>query len=110
MSDASLLKLEAEFNANSEREAQAGDKVAELEAEFDRLRKRMRKAERRENRRTQEGARLFNKVMETRADSLEGMFAKVRVREWWNTDEEISEITILKSLIADMKAMMEGRP
>ena len=110
MSDTTLLKLEAEFNANSEREVQAGDKVGELEAQFDRLRKRMRKAERKEDRRTQEGARLFNKVMETRADSLEGMFAKVRVRERWNTDEETSEIAILKSLIADMKAMMEGRP
>ncbi|SFJ57329.1 hypothetical protein [Aerobium aerolatum] len=107
MSDASLLKLEAEFNANSERKVQAGDKVAELEAAFDRLRKRMRKAERKEGRRTQEGARLFNKVMETRADSLEGMFAKVRVRERWNTDEEASEIATLKSLIADLRALAD---
>ena len=109
MSDATLLKLEEAFNANSDRELQAGDKVRKLEAEFDRLRKRMRKAERREDHRTREGARLFKKVMETRADSLEGMFAKVRIRERWNTDEETSEVAVLKSLVADMKSMMEAR-
>ena len=109
MSDKTLLKLEAAFNANSDREIQAGDKVRRLEGEFDRLRNRMRKAERKEDRQTREGARLFKKVMKTRADSLEGMFAKVRIRERWNTDEETSEVAVLKSLVADMKAMMEAR-
>lgn len=110
MSDGSLLKLEAEFNANSDREDQAASRVEALEAEFNRLRKRMRKAEQKLDRLTQTGSRLFQKIMTTRASSLEGMSAKARVRERWNTDQEASEITILKSLIADVRAIAEARP
>lgn len=105
MSDATLLKLEAKFFANSIREEQAADTVEELGVEFDRLRKRMRKVDRKVDRRTHEGSRLFNKVMNTRATTLAGLLVKVRVRERWNTDDEKSEITILESLVADIKAM-----
>jgi hypothetical protein len=43
--------------------------------------------------------------MKTRAKSLTGLLVKVRVRARWNTDDEASEATILKSLVADIKAM-----
>lgn len=110
MTDAALLKLEARFNANSDREERAADKVETFEAEIDRLRKRMRKAERKHDRRTEAGSRLFSKVMATRATTIAGMMVKVRVRERWNTDDQESEVTILNSLVADIKAMGEAQP
>jgi chromosome segregation ATPase len=103
--DAKLLRLEAEFNANSDREERAADKLDEIDAEIDRLRKRMRRVDRKLDRRTQEGSRLFDKIMATRAKSLDGMLAKVRVRKRWNTDDETSEIAILKSLVKDLQRM-----
>ncbi|PSJ53661.1 hypothetical protein [Pseudaminobacter soli (ex Li et al. 2025)] len=109
MSDATLLRLEAKFNANSDREEQAGDRIEELEAKFDRLRKRIRKTDQKLDRRTREGSLLFDKIMKTRATTLAGLLVKVRVRERWNTDDEKTEITILKSLVADLKAMGEER-
>ncbi len=33
------------------------------------------------------------------------MLAKMRVRKRWNTDEEASEIAILKSLVKDLRAI-----
>jgi hypothetical protein len=33
------------------------------------------------------------------------MLAKLRVRERWSTDDEASEIAILKSLVKDMQGM-----
>ncbi|PSJ57404.1 hypothetical protein [Pseudaminobacter soli (ex Li et al. 2025)] len=110
MSDATLLRLEAKFNANSDREEQAGDRIEELEAEFDRLRKRIRKTDQKLDRRTQEGSRLFDKIMSTRATTLAGLLVKVRVRDRWATDDEHTEITILKSLVADLKAIAGEQP
>lgn len=105
MSDATLLELEAKFNANSDREEQAADKVEAFEAEIDRLRKRMSKAERKHDRRTEDGSRLFDKVMATRATTIAGLMVKVRVRERWNTDDRETEVTILQSLVADIKGI-----
>jgi chromosome segregation ATPase len=110
MSDATLLRLEAKFNANSDREDQAGDRIEELDAKIDRLRRRIRKADRRLDRRTREGSRLFDKIMSTRATTLAGLLVKVRVRDRWATDDEATEITILKSLIADLKAIAGEQP
>ncbi|PSJ55785.1 hypothetical protein [Pseudaminobacter soli (ex Li et al. 2025)] len=110
MSDAALLKLEAKFNANSDREEQAGDRIEELEADLDRLRKRIHKTDQKLDRRTREGSRLFDKIMNMRATTLAGMMVKVRVRDRWNTDDEKTEITILKSLVADIKAIAGEKP
>jgi hypothetical protein len=95
MSDGALLRLEAEFNVASAREEKGADGVEELEAEIDRLeaefqrerriiRDRINKAEAKKDRRTEEASRLFAKIMKTRATSLAGMLAKVRVRKLWN--------------------------
>jgi chromosome segregation ATPase len=101
--DAKLLRLEAEFNASRDRERQAADKVEELEAEFDRLRKRIHKAEQKLERRTVEADRLMQKIMATRAKSLEGMIAKVRVRKSWSGDDDESERAVLASLVRDLE-------
>lgn len=103
--DAKLLRLEAEFIKAGDREEDAADRVEEFVAEIDRLRKRMRKADQKLHRRTRETERLFQKVMETRANSLDGMLAKVRVRQRWNADDETSEIAALKSLVKDLVRM-----
>lgn len=107
MSDAVLLRLEAKFNANSDREERAANEVEALEAESNRLRKRIRKAERKLHRLTQKGSRLFQEVLAARASSLEGAITKVRIRDRWNTDEEASEIAILRSLIVDLRALAD---
>ncbi|MHA6687777.1 hypothetical protein [Mesorhizobium sp. A556] len=107
MSDANLLRLEAKFLANRNLEEQAADSVEDLDAEFDRLRKRMRKAQRKLERKTQDGARLFEKIMDTRATTLAGLL--VKMRDGWSSDDESSEIAILRSLMADMKAMTEAQ-
>lgn len=103
--DAKLRRLEAEFHATRDREEKAVDRRQELEVKIDRMVGLMRKAERKVDRRTQEASRLFNKVMETRAKSLEGMLAKVRVRESWSGDDEQSERAVLKSLVKDLERM-----
>jgi len=103
--DAKLLRLAAEFKAADDRRRNATAKTAELEAELDRLGSRIRKAEKKEAKKAAATARAFNRVMNTRAKSLEGLLAKVKVRRRWNIDDEASELQILKSLVADIKAM-----
>ncbi|MER8396027.1 hypothetical protein NKH10_30020 [Mesorhizobium sp. M1340] len=103
--DAKLLRLEAKFNAADDRRKQATATTAELEEELDRLMSLVRKAEEKEAKKAAATARAFDRVMEARARSLAGLLVKVRVRKRWNTDDEESEITILKSLVADIEAM-----
>ncbi|RWB94626.1 MAG: hypothetical protein EOQ56_30810 [Mesorhizobium sp.] len=103
--DAKLLRLEAKFNAADNRRKDATARTAELEEEVDRLMSLVRKAEHTEAKKAAATARAFERVMQTRAKSLAGLLIKVRVRERWNTDDEESEITILKSLVADIEAM-----
>lgn len=91
MSDATLLRLEAKFNAASDR----WDAATEM----------MAAAEREESQAAAAVGVIFERVMKTRATTLAGLLVKMRVRERWNADEEASELAILKSLIADMKAM-----
>ncbi|RWC04304.1 MAG: hypothetical protein EOQ56_04810 [Mesorhizobium sp.] len=103
--DAKLLRLEAKFSAADDRRKEATAKTANLEEQVDRLMSLVRKAEEREAKRAAATARAFDRVMRTRAKSLAGLLAKVRVRARWNTDDEESEITILHSLVADIEAM-----
>lgn len=103
--DAKLLRIEAEFIAASDLEEEAADRVEKFVTEIDRLRKRMRKADQKLHRRTQETDRLLQKIMQTPAKSLDGMLAKLRVRKRWNTDDEASEIAVLKSLVKDLMRM-----
>jgi len=103
--DAKLLRLAAEFKAADDRRRNATARTAEIEAELDRLGSRIRKAEKKETTKAAATARAFNRVMNTRAKSLEGLLAKVKVRRRWNMDDEASEVQILKSLVADIKAM-----
>ncbi|MER9972023.1 hypothetical protein [Mesorhizobium sp. M0060] len=106
--DAKLLRLEAKFRAADDRRKEATARTAELEEEVDRLMAIVRKAEEKEAKKAAATARAFDRVMHTRARSLAGLLAKVRVRTLWNTDDEESEITILKSLVADIEAMGDG--
>src|SRR5947208_9123170 len=96
--DAKLLRLAAEFKAADDRRRNATARTAEIEAELDRLGSRIRKAEKKEAKKAAATARAFNRVMNTRAKSLEGLLAKVKVRRRWNIDDEASELQILKSL------------
>ena len=91
MSDATLLRLEAKF--------------MEANDQWDAATARTAAAEKEEERTAAEVSRLFDSIMKTRATTLAGLLVKMRVRERWNTYEEASELAILKSLIADMKAM-----
>jgi hypothetical protein len=100
--DTELLRLEAEFVAADDRWSAATARTAELEAAID-------KAEKREAKKAAATARAFRRVMTARATSLTGLAAKLRVRDRWNTDDEDSEIAILKSLAADIEAMAKGR-
>lgn len=95
--DEKVLRHAAEFYAADDRWQRATAKTAELEAE-------LRKAEKREVKRAAATARAFTRVMRTRARSMEGLLAKVNVRRRWNADDEASEATILKSLVADIVA------
>ncbi|WP_167313551.1 hypothetical protein [Mesorhizobium opportunistum] len=98
------MRLEAEFNAADARRQRATTRTAELEADADRLQARIGKAEKKEAKKAAATAHAFQRVMRTRAQSLEGLLAKVRVRRLWNTDDEVSEIMILKSLVDDIVA------
>jgi chromosome segregation ATPase len=106
--DAKLLRLEAEFNAANDRESKAGAKVDALDAKIDGLRARRDKTEEKQQRWTDEVARLLEKVMATRAKSLEGMLVKARVRERYNCDDEAREGMILDSIVKDLKRMARG--
>ncbi|TIO36544.1 hypothetical protein [Mesorhizobium sp.] len=112
--DAKLLRLEAELNAASDRWNRATSRTAELEDELDeaivRLRSRLAKAEQKEEKKAAAFGRAFAKVMKTRAKTIEGLSAKVRVRERDYTDDEDREITILKSLVDDIKAITHRKP
>ncbi|MER9631757.1 hypothetical protein [Mesorhizobium sp. M0296] len=105
--DAKLLRLEAKFRAADDRRKEATAKTAELEEAVDRLMALVRKAEKKEAKKAATTARAFDRVMCTRARSLAGLLAKVRVRTRWNTDDEESEIAILRSIIADIEAMAD---
>jgi hypothetical protein len=50
-------------------------------------------------------ARALDRIMKTRAITMEGLAAKVRARERDYTDDEGMEVIILKSLVDDIKAM-----
>ncbi|MER9128026.1 hypothetical protein NKH81_34440 [Mesorhizobium sp. M0959] len=112
--DAKVLRHAAEFIAADDRWQKATARTAELEAELtartaelkaalDRLRNRIRRAEKREAKNAAATAHAFRRVMRTRARSLDGLLAKVKVRRRWNTDDEASEALILKSLVADIE-------
>ncbi|ESZ68182.1 hypothetical protein X727_23175 [Mesorhizobium sp. L103C119B0] len=103
--DAKLLRRVAEFRDADDRRRQATARTAELEEALDGLAARVRKAEKMEAKKAAAVARAFDRVMKTQAKSLEGLRAKVKVRRLWNTDEEASELQILKSLVDDIKAM-----
>lgn len=107
MTDAALLLLEAEFNASSDRWDAATDNTAKLEALAERIRNRREKAEESEQQDADAVERIFDQVMGTRATTLAGLMAKVRVRDRWNADDEKSEVTILHSLIEDLKAIAD---
>ncbi|MBZ9985270.1 MULTISPECIES: hypothetical protein [unclassified Mesorhizobium] len=114
--DAKLLRLEAKFNAASDRWNKATDRTAAVEEKFEkaidrlksRLMSRIAKAEKKEEKRAVAFGRALDKVMKTRAKTIEGLAAKVRVRERDYTDAEDIEIEILKSLVDDIKAMAGG--
>ncbi|RWM21747.1 MAG: hypothetical protein EOR73_10055 [Mesorhizobium sp.] len=113
--DAKLLQLEKEFNAASDRWNAATDRTAKLDEELEerirslrsRLKSRLAKAEKKEEKRAAAFARAFDKVMKTQAKTVEGLAAKVRVRERDYCDDEDLEISILKSLVDDIKAMAD---
>lgn len=110
--DAKLLRLEAEFNAASDRWNAATDRTQALEQELEeaisRLRLRIAKAEKKEEKKSEVFARALRRIMKTRAKSLEGLAVKVRARERDYTDDEGLEIEILESVVADIKAMAGG--
>ncbi|MER9167318.1 hypothetical protein NKI12_08025 [Mesorhizobium australicum] len=99
--DAKLLRRVAEFRDADDRRRQATARTAELEEV-------VRKAEKKEAKKAAAVARAFDRVMKTRARSLEGLLAKVKVRRRWNTDDEASEVHILESLVADLETMAGG--
>jgi hypothetical protein len=103
--DAKLLRLMAEFNAASDQWDKATAKTAQIEEAIDRPKSRLRKSEKKEGRKAAKTARVFNRIMKTRSKGLVGLLVKVKVRDRWNTDDEASEITILESLVADLKGM-----
>ncbi|MER9298771.1 hypothetical protein NKI38_20090 [Mesorhizobium sp. M0621] len=103
--DAKLLRRVAEFKAADDRRRHATARTADIEAAIDRLGSRVRKAEKKEAKKAAAAVRAFDRVMKTRASSLEGLLAKVKVRRRWNTDDEASEVQILKSLVADIRAI-----
>jgi predicted nucleic acid-binding Zn-ribbon protein len=107
--DAKLLRFEAEFNAASDRWNEATDRTEALEAELEetisRLRSRLAKAEKKEEKKAAAFARALDRIMKTRAKSLEGLLVKVRARERDYTDDEDLEVEILKSLVDDIKAI-----
>ncbi|RWM76494.1 MAG: hypothetical protein EOR81_22855 [Mesorhizobium sp.] len=103
--DAKLLRLEAKFNAATDRWADATALTAKLEGKELRVRSSREKAEKREAKKAAAFVRARRRVMKTRARSLEGLAVKVRVRERDYTDAEDLEIEILESLVADIKAM-----
>ncbi|MER9596704.1 hypothetical protein [Mesorhizobium sp. M0244] len=110
--DAKLLRLESKFNSASDKWNAATDRTAKLEDELEeainRLRSRIAKAEKKEEKRAAAFARALDKVMKTRAKTIEGLAVKVRVRERDFADDEKLEISILKSLVDDIKAMADG--
>lgn len=107
MTDTALLRLEAEFNAASDRWDAATDKTAKLVELADRLRSRRERAEEAEQSDADAVTDLFGLIMNTRATTLDGILAKVRARDRWNTDDEKSEVAILQSLVADLEAIAE---
>lgn len=107
MSDATLARLEAKFNASSDRWDAATDNTDKIERLAERVRARREKAEESEQRDADAVETLFDQVMNARATTLAGLLVKVRVRDRWSTDDEQSEIAILHSLVADLKAMGE---
>lgn len=110
MSDASLLRLEAEFNAANDRWDAATAKTAKLEDAVDHAKARLQKAEKTEAQDAEAADLLFDEIMNTRATTFAGLLVKVRVRDRFDTDDEKSETTILHSLIADIKAIAEEQP
>lgn len=105
MSDATLLQLEAEFNAASDRWDAATANTAKLEEAVDDAKDRLQKAEAEESQKAEAASNIFDVIMNIRASTLAGMLAKVRVRDRWATDDRDSEVAILKSLVADLKAI-----
>ncbi|MER9875243.1 hypothetical protein [Mesorhizobium sp. M0195] len=111
--DAKLLRLEAKFNAASDLWNEATHRTAKLEDQLEEAIKRLRsrlmpriaKAEKKEEKRAAAFGRALDKVMKTKANTIEGLAVKVRVRERDYTDDEDLEITILRSLIDDIRAM-----
>ncbi|MER9306794.1 hypothetical protein [Mesorhizobium sp. M0496] len=108
--DSKLLLLEADFNAAADRWADATARKARIEDEVDRLISLREKAEKKEAKRAAACVRARGRVMKTRAKSLEGLAAKVRVRDRDYTDDEDLEIEILKSLVDDIKAIQGAKP
>ncbi|WP_378947742.1 hypothetical protein [Mesorhizobium sp. ANAO-SY3R2] len=107
MTEAALLRLEAEFNAASDIWDQATGKTARASDLVDRTKARLRKAEADEEQAATSVSLLFHRIINTRATTLSGLLAKVRVRDCWNADDERSEIATLQSLVADLKAIAE---
>lgn len=105
MTDATLLQLEAVFNAASDRWDAATAKTAKIEKLADRVRSRRQKAEEDEQQDADAVDLLVDQILNTRATTLAGLLVKVRVRERWNTDDEKSEAAFLQSLLADLKAI-----
>ncbi|MFC3205170.1 hypothetical protein [Aquamicrobium soli] len=103
--DAKLLRLEAEFFAARDLEERTAEKVEKIEIEIDKLTSRLHRAEKRLERRTVRAGRLMEKIMSTRARTLAGMLAKVRVRKRWAGDDEESEKAALESLVKDLERM-----
>ncbi|MER9278764.1 hypothetical protein [Mesorhizobium sp. M0522] len=112
--DAKLLRLEVKFNAASDRWNEATARTAELEEEELRIRSRRAKAEKKEEKRAEAFVRARDRIMNTRARSLEGLAVKMRARERDYTDAKDLEIEILKSLVDDIKVMtdkaLHGKP
>lgn len=113
MTDKKLLRLEAKLNAASRRWNKATARTAAAEEEEDRAkaeqnraRARREKAEEKEEKRAEAFAHARNRLMDTRAKSLRGLLVKVRAREVDYCDDPALEVELLKSLVADIKAMI----
>ncbi|TPI15758.1 hypothetical protein FJW06_05380 [Mesorhizobium sp. B4-1-3] len=104
-SDRKLLRLEAKLNAASRRWNKATTRTAAAEKEEERATARREKAEEKEVETAAAFARARDRLMNTRAKSLKGLLVKVRAREVDYSDDEALEVEILKSLVADLKAM-----
>lgn len=107
--DAELLRIEKKVNAASDRWKEASDQTAKLEEEENRLRSRRERAEKKEDKRSEAFVRVRDRVLETRAKSLDGLMVKVRVRELDYCDDPDLEVDFLKSLVEDIKAIGKAR-